>query len=1279
MKGGGGVPPFSATKTKKVWILFSECQIEYARRYITRSIRSLVFKSFEALYKLLHQRYYIDPQHSIKQRYNTNYRTMWGMGNNNSGSQNYNRDDSEHQHRMAAAAAQMAQLQVEQQAQMNYNPNANDFYNNINAYQAFQHDMSNNALLEERRRVEIALAVQVQEQEAAQQREAQLRQALYEREIASLAASDFDMRRSLLEQQMAGAVRELGGQNSGMNNNSSNSHSHDMMDRDRDSRSQLEFLQERMQQEMLRSHGSNSITSSTSPTDPVNSAQFAPHSRIDTAMDSLATMSNDYHSSASHDFSGQPAEPIADEEPTSTADITSIDPPDPPDPPDPTPSTDAPPPSPIKKKKKRATPSSSSTKKPATKKTPVKRTPKKGSTSPLNSGTQPYLSEQVPSISDAEYANLDLVMEQFCKVPLLAEFSRPISLLHPELVPIYSKVIPNPIDLGKVCRAIRKREYENTRQVCVDVWRIFSNCVKYHTHPLTRDGAIPSFISIASHLRDYFNALWLEYMIPSEIPKADGNDKDAVMTSLQNAEVKRLKFRGERRNSVASVVLTSKLIEKACNTMIKFVQMEGRVDDLDEDSIVPSPDDAMESRAVNGVFTAIVGMATRLREIAHSDYEYTVESLTADLKRCYGDEVFEGFPWLQIKFAKRLERMLGKLVVPVNEVSCRGVNQSSVWGCMAAAIWARENTKKPYWPALVLGILAPDDQREDWHSYLTQRNEARLPEKLQTGLQTGKKKALQAIQRQNEGKAERMSYFLVEFLGTHEFIWVREADIIENFDPEEDVNQQLASVGNITKKKKTSLRGQTAANAKMLQKATDEGRWALEEFEMLLSDPCGDQLEEYADDGEEENYTFPVLCESDDEADEADIGTSAQMTTGTGNQMFETPTGVIAELDEVTELIATDGKLDHTSEGRKNAKKRAAALKKQAAEEKRTSTKKKKESKPAKVSSSKGSSSKGSSSKVSCSKASTSKTDNAKRLSDLEYKKEQKDLEKRRKKRTRERERVTKDSERKAKKMKVDGNSTMIRKGRKLGIANKRGRAVNLVKGYLNRIAAQEEMKGLGLGGVSTLPAANVDGSGLIGLALAFRAAAGEIDMPNSDDNPSSLKPWDNIDVDGPITSEDRCKNLEKQLELLEMATLKLDEDDERRKTLIDAAIEDKIIYDKTVLDAENDARQNDMPKRKVSNKRKNSIDKKEADESTPCKKKSSATKEEVEEEEEEDAEHDTAADLAEEVSLAGDEEETKAEDLGNEPLNAEFIDDAGEDESVITAEVLNEESEMAY
>jgi len=1155
---------------------------------------------------------------------------MWGMGNN-SGNSNYNRDDAEHQQRMAAAAAaQMAQLQAEQQAQMNYNPNA-DFYNNVNAYQAYQQDIANNALLEERRRVEMALALQ--EQKAAKVREAQMRHALYEREVASLAASDqfVDMRRSMLEQQMAEAVRELDGQNLGLNNANQ-----ELMN----PRSQIELLEERMRQEMRNSQHSNSISGSIEANDTVqaNPDPFAPNSRIDNTMDSLATLKTDYQHSNTNDISSHHAESVAETDPP--ADFE--------DPPEPAPGADAPH-EPEKKKRKKSTSSASNTKKATPKKTPVKRTPKKGSSIPLNTGMQPNLIEQVPEVTDAEYANLDLLMEQFCKVPLLAEFSRPISLLHPELIPIYSKVIPSPIDLGKVCRAIRKREYANTRQVCVDVWRIFSNCVKYHTHPLTREGAIPSFISIASHLREYFNALWLEYMIPSEIPKVEGKDKDAVMSALQNAEVKRIKCRGERKNSAASVVLTSKLIEKTSNSMIDFVQTEGRVDDLDKESIAAATNDANETRAVNGVFTALSGMAKRLQEIADSEYEYTVETFTSDLKRCYGDEVFEGLPRLKVKFAKRLERMLGKLVVPINEVSSRGVNQSSVWGCMAAALWARENTKKPYWPALVLGIMAPDDQREDWHAYLTQRNEARLPEKLQTGLQTGKKKALQAIQRQNEGKADRMSYFLVEFLGTHEFIWVREADIIENFDPEEDVNQQLASVGNITKKKKSSLRGQTTANAKMLQKAIDEGRWALEEFEMLLNDPCGDQMEDYVDDEEEENYTFSVLCESDEEADESDLGTTTHAAVG--KPTFDTPTGAISELDEVNELLATDGKLDYTTEGRKNAKKRAAALKKQAAEEKkRTMSKTKKGPKAARGSSSKG--------------------EKAKRLSDLEYKKEQKDLDKRRKKRTRERERVLKESERKAKKMKVDGNSTMIRKGRKLGIADKRGRASNLVRGYLKRIAAQEDMKGLGLGGVSTLPAANVDGSGLIGLALAFRAAAGHLDMPNSDDNPSSLKPWNIIDVHGPAKAEDRCKNLEEQIELLQKAMVKLDEDDARRETLMEIAKEDKVRYDKVLLDSEKDARQNDMPKRKVSSKRKNSVDKVES--STPSRKDSNATKEE-----DDDLDNDTTADANENVSIVGDDEDTKAEDSSNDLVKAEVIDETLEVESATTAEALNEQSEI--
>jgi hypothetical protein len=43
------------------------------------------------------------------------------------------------------------------------------------------------------------------------------------------------------------------------------------------------------------------------------------------------------------------------------------------------------------------------------------------------------LGEVAPSISDGEFQSLEQLMTQFCRVPLLAEFSRPVALLHPEV------------------------------------------------------------------------------------------------------------------------------------------------------------------------------------------------------------------------------------------------------------------------------------------------------------------------------------------------------------------------------------------------------------------------------------------------------------------------------------------------------------------------------------------------------------------------------------------------------------------------------------------------------------------------------------------------------------------------------------------------------------------------------------------------------------------------------------------------------------------------------
>ena len=43
------------------------------------------------------------------------------------------------------------------------------------------------------------------------------------------------------------------------------------------------------------------------------------------------------------------------------------------------------------------------------------------------------LGEVAPTMTDAEYNNLQDMMIQFCRVPLLSEFSRPVAMLHPEV------------------------------------------------------------------------------------------------------------------------------------------------------------------------------------------------------------------------------------------------------------------------------------------------------------------------------------------------------------------------------------------------------------------------------------------------------------------------------------------------------------------------------------------------------------------------------------------------------------------------------------------------------------------------------------------------------------------------------------------------------------------------------------------------------------------------------------------------------------------------------
>lgn len=634
----------------------------------------------------------------------------------------------------------------------------------------------------------------------------------------------------------------------------------------------------------------------------------------------------------------------------------------------------------------------------------------------------------------------------------------------------------------------------------MDMWRIFANCVKYHTHPSNKENAVPAFISIALHLREYFNSLWQEYMMPSDPPAAfpsNAKNRGPALLALSVFQ-KRASDRVKRIASTSTTILSSRCLVKTATALDSFVTNGGIVDRLDSEPLFK-----LDNQETHGDFEVLADNLRQLRkrlvDIAQSEHEYTVEEFERDVKRCYNVDLFDDLPAVKRTVGNRLDRLMGKLLVPIYETSCRGVNQSSIWGCMAAAIWARESSKKPYWPALVLGIMAPDDQKEDWHMALTERNEMRLPEKLRSELQTGKRKSEQALKRQNSGGAEQMSFFLVEFMGTHEFIWVKESDIIETFDPDDDPNLHIAAT--TASKKKRSSRSVT--DSKTFASALEEGRWALEEFELQLRDTCGDLAEEEEDDGQDLNYSYGVLCQSDEEAESTQDDQPREAMT-------------MSDVEEANELLATDGLLDYSTEGRKNARKRALARKKQKADAEKKE--KNEQAKKAKIEQSK---------KKSKAKNESREAKRQEKHKDKDDTKER-ELEKKRKKRARERDRE--DSRKKLRRTSTPDLKTLIM----ASLSEKKGRASAIVKAYITRLLKKEDIKNLCLGGVMNIPASIVDSSGILGMALAFRAAAGEIPMPESAEAYSKFEPWDEIDTESPTSATERIKGLKAQLGLLE-------------------------------------------------------------------------------------------------------------------------------------------------
>lgn len=632
---------------------------------------------------------------------------------------------------------------------------------------------------------------------------------------------------------------------------------------------------------------------------------------------------------------------------------------------------------------------------------------------------------------------------------------------------------------------------------------------------------------------------------------------ESASSVQKKAFARREKDRKKRFENLRVLCLSKKFMYKMAMRLNYFVEGGGLVDKLDTEPIFG--EECMEpDRDLDVIVENLKQFQVKLEEMSLQAVEedYTFEFFDQDVKRCYQHEVLEDSPSLRLRIGYRLNRFIGKFLIPICEANSRGVTQSSIWGNIAAVIWARESSKKPYWPALCLGMLPPDDQREDWHAAITERNESRLPEKLNAQLMTTKKKCEQAQKRQS------LSYFLVEFLGTHEFIWVRETDIVEKFDPADDPNKNASHA---PKKKRSSRSSSTSiVGSKTYATALEECGWAQEEYESTLADAfddaCNDNKESEDDDEEEMNYSYALLAQSDDEAEDED---------GDGFGYDESNMS-LDDVDEANWLLTHEGKLDASVAGRKNTKKRTLALKKKTAvKEKKVQVE---SAKKAKVSPAK----KGKRTKTKV-KAKVTKTDS--RSKDREEKRELRDLEKRRRKRQREREKVLRVEARKQKRRRTptydsDDNDRGLNR-------DKRARATAIVKAYLTRAVNKDDYKSLGLAGVMTIPAAMVDSTGLLGMALAFRAAAGELNMPDENPDDAKTKPWKAIDSETPKTSSERAENLTKQIKLLEAEMERAEKDAQKRKELAEELVARRQAMEVEIMADDEAARQNHFKKKK--------------------------------------------------------------------------------------------------
>lgn len=354
----------------------------------------------------------------------------------------------------------------------------------------------------------------------------------------------------------------------------------------------------------------------------------------------------------------------------------------------------------------------------------------------------------------------------------------------------------------------------------------------------------------------------------------------------------------------------------------------------------------------------------------------------------------------------------------------------------------------------------------------------------------------------------------------------------------------------------------SVADSPAYSTAVQECLWAVEEYEMQLRDPCGD-LYSMEDEEEEE--------EEDAEASLSKYSFAILAQPPTNSQQYHRDSTAEETDDEGEALYATQGLIDVTVEGRKRFLALTALAKRQreAATRKEKAGQIKREKAAAGIKSKK--------SKYSVLGGSVSSITKKATITDsitptaIPAESEVGTSTKKRKAasgggKTEKHEQQL--SNKRPNLDKAKHSVSITSKGAKRRsniIPDKKSRACAKVRAYVTKLiqkglvipnAAHPATVGSGASGAGNSHH-SVDTSGFLGMALAFRAAAGEIPGVAPIDE-ADVRPWDSIDITESKTPQERRSLLKQKIELIQTALNALENENRRREQILESILRRK-------------------------------------------------------------------------------------------------------------------------